>query len=180
MPSLRKEREAAVQSLTSEFDGIESLIVAGYVGVKTPELNELRGKLKPLKAKCQIVKNRLAKIALKNRGIDDSFAEFFTGQSALIIQKGDAVAGFKVLVDFEKSHENLKIRGGLIGGKVVKPAEIKAMANLPSRKVLLSQLVGRMMGPVQGMHNVLSAHLRNLASVLDQIAKSKEKSGPSA
>ena len=60
MPSLRKEREESVQTLTQDFDGLEGLVVAGYVGVKTPELNELRGKLRPIKAKCQIVKNRLA------------------------------------------------------------------------------------------------------------------------
>jgi large subunit ribosomal protein L10 len=71
MPSLRKDRESAVHTLTKDFEGIEGLVVAGYVGVKTPELNELRGKLRPLKAKCQIVKNRLAKIALKNKGIDE-------------------------------------------------------------------------------------------------------------
>jgi ribosomal protein L10 len=71
-------------------------------GVKTQELNELRTKLRPLQARCQIVKNRLAKIALKNKGIDVGFGDYFKGQSALIIQKGDAVAGLKVLVEFEK------------------------------------------------------------------------------
>ena len=175
MPSLRKEREESVQTLTQDFDGLEGLVVAGYVGVKTPELNELRGKLRPIKAKCQIVKNRLAKIALKNKGIDGAFSDFFTGQSALVIQKGDAIAGLKVLVEFEKAHENWKIRAGFINGKVIKPAEIKAMASLPSRNVLLAQLLGRLQGPLQGFHGVLNAHLQNLAGALDQIAKQKEK-----
>ncbi len=54
MPSLRKERVAAVDTLTKDFDGLQGLVVAGYVGVKTQELNELRGKLRPLQARCQI------------------------------------------------------------------------------------------------------------------------------
>ncbi|MBK8574420.1 MAG: 50S ribosomal protein L10 [Elusimicrobia bacterium] len=141
MPSLRKEREAAVDTLTKEFDGLQGLVVAGYVGVKTQELNDLRGKLRPLKARCQIVKNRLAKIALKNKGIDVGFAEFFKGQSALIIQKGDAVAGLKVLVEFEKSHANMKIRAGVLDGKVFNVGQLKAVASLPPRPVLLSQLL---------------------------------------
>ncbi len=174
MPSLRKDRESAVQTLTKDFEGIEGLVVAGYVGVKTPELNELRGKLRPLKAKCQIVKNRLAKIALKNTGIADNFGKLFTGQSALIIQRGDAIASLKVIMEFEKAHENVKVRGGLLNGKVMKPAEMKAVASLPPRPVLLATLLARLQGPLTGLAGVLSADLRNLANLLDQVAKKKE------
>lgn len=174
MPSLRKDRESAVQTLAQDFEGIEGLVVAGYVGVKTPELNELRSKLRPLKAKCQIVKNRLAKIALKNKGISEDFSKLFTGQSALIIQKGDAVASLKVIMEFEKAHENVKVRGGLLNGKVMKPAEMKAVASLPPRNVLLATLLARLQGPLTGLAGVLTADLRNLANMLDQIAKKKE------
>ncbi len=177
MPSLRKDREVAVDTLTKEFDGLQGLVVAGYVGVKTQELNELRGKLRPHKARCQIVKNRLAKIALKNKGIDLGFSEFFKGQSALIIQKGDAIAGLKVLVDFEKTHANMKIRAGVIDGKVFNVSELKAVAGLPSRTVLLSQLLARLQGPLTQFAGAITADLRNLASLFDQIAKQKEKAG---
>lgn len=177
MPSLRKDREATVDLLTKDFEGVQGLVVAGYVGVKTPELNELRAKLRPSQSKCQIVKNRLAKLALKNRGIDDSYGEFFKGQSALVIQRGDTVAGLKVLVDFEKAHENFKIRAGFVDGKVMKPADIKAMASLPSRQTLIAQLAANLQGPVQRLHTVMSAAMRNLAVVLEQTAKHKEKAG---
>lgn len=175
MPSLRKEREAAVDTLTKEFDGLQGLVVAGYVGVKTQELNDLRGKLRPLKARCQIVKNRLAKIALKNKGIDVGFAEFFKGQSALIIQKGDAVAGLKVLVEFEKSHANMKIRAGVLDGKVFNVGQLKMVASLPPRPVLLSQLLASLQGPLSQFASVITADLRNLASLLEQVGRKKEK-----
>jgi large subunit ribosomal protein L10 len=153
---------------------VNSLVVAEYVGVKTPELNELRSKLRPVQGKCQIVKNRLAKIALKNRGIDDAFAEFFKGQSALVIQKGDAIAGLKVVVDFEKAHSNWKIRAGYLDGKVLKSAEVKAVASLPGRQTLLGMLAAGLNSPIQKLHGVMNAHLRNLVGVLDQVGKKKE------
>jgi large subunit ribosomal protein L10 len=177
MPSLRKDREVAVDTLTKELEGLEGLVVADFVGVKTIELNELRGKLKPLKGRCQIVKNRLAKIALKNRGIDVGFAEFFKGQSALFIQKGDAFAGLKVIVDFERTNAKLKIRGGIVDGKVLNAGDLKAMASLPPRPILLAQLLARLQGPLTQLAGVLTADLRNLASVLDQVAKKKGQAG---
>jgi ribosomal protein L10 len=78
----------------------------------------------------------LAKIALKNKGIDIGFSEFFKGQSALIIQKGDAIAGLKVLVEFEKTHANMKIRAGVLTAKFLMAADLKAVAGLPPRPVL--------------------------------------------
>ena len=174
MPSLRKEREEAVAALTGELKDIECLVVAGYVGVKTPELNELRDKLRPVKSRCSVVKNSLAKIALKGAGINGGFSDFFDGQSALVIQKGDALASLKVLVDFEKAHANFKIRAGHMAGRVMKPAEIKVMAGLPSKPVLLSVLLSRLQGPLQGLHHAMSAHLQQLAVAFDQVAKKKE------
>lgn len=174
MPSLRKEREDIVETLTKEMQSVGGLVVAGYVGVKTPELNELRAKLRPLNTRCSIVKNTLAKIALKNAGINGGFSDHFDGQSALVIQKGDPMDSFKVLVDFEKAHANFKIRAGHMGGLTLNNAQIKAMAGLPTKKVLLSMLLSRLQGPLQGLHSVMSAHLGGLARALDQVAKKKE------
>jgi large subunit ribosomal protein L10 len=174
MARLRKEREALVETLTRDFEGVEGIVVAGYVGVKTAELNDLRGKLRPLEGRCRIVKNRLAKIAFKNRGIDPTLANFCEGQSALIFQKKDTLAGLKVLVDFEKTHANLKIRGGYLFGKIVNTANLKTMAFLPPRAVLLSQLLARLQSPVAGLAGVLTGDLRKLASLLEQVAKKKE------
>ena len=101
MPSLRKDREESVAALTNELKEIDGLVVAGYVGVKTPELNELRDKLRPLKCRCAVVKNTLAKLALKGAGIEGGLDGFFDGQSALVLQKGDMIASMKILVDFE-------------------------------------------------------------------------------
>jgi large subunit ribosomal protein L10 len=177
MPSLRKEREDVVADLTKDLESVGGLVVAGYVGVKTPELNELRDKLRPLNSRCTVVKNTLAKIALKNAGVNGGFSDHFDGQSALVIQKGDALASLKVLVDFEKAHANFKIRAGHMEGRTLSVAEVKAMAALPTKKVLLSMLLSRLQGPLQGFHSVLTGPVRYLASALDQAAKKKAAAG---
>ena len=177
MPSLRKEREEAVATLSRELkEDLQGLVVAGYANVKTPELNELRGKLRPLRARCSVVKNSLAKLALKNAGVNGSFGDFFQGPSALVIQKGDPLVSLKALVDFERAHVNFKIRAGHMNGRVMNVAEIKAIASLPSKTVLLAQLLGRLQGPLYGFRGVLEAHLRYLINALEQASKKKEAS----
>jgi large subunit ribosomal protein L10 len=173
MPSTKKERIESVNVLTKDLEKTQGLVVAGYVGVKTPELNELRDKLRPIKGRCMIVKNTLAKIALKNRGIA-GMEGFFEGQSALVLQNGDTVASLKVLVDFEKGHSNLKIRAGYLNGHVMKAAEIKIMAALPTKNVLMAQMLRGMQTPVSKLQSVMSAPLRYLASAMDKVAKSRE------
>ncbi|HRY29482.1 MAG TPA: 50S ribosomal protein L10 [Elusimicrobiota bacterium] len=177
MPSVRKEREASVALLTKAFEDVQGLVVSEYTGMKTPELNELRSKLRPLKGECRIVKNTLVQIALKNSGIE-KFGEYFTGPSALVIQRGDAVTSLKVVIDFSKQHENLKVRAGYLNGQILSAAELKAVAALPPRIVLLSQLAGGLQGPLSRFHGVLSASLRNLATALDQVSKKKAAAAP--
>jgi ribosomal protein L10 len=79
MPSLRKDREAAVDTLTKEFDGLQGLVVAGYVGVKTQELNELRGKLRPAQSAMPDREKSVGENCVKNKGIDAGFGDFFKG-----------------------------------------------------------------------------------------------------
>jgi large subunit ribosomal protein L10 len=177
MPSTRKQREETVATLTEDFKDVNGLVVAEYAGVKTPELNELRAQLRPLKGECHIVKNTLTKIALKNKGLED-FGQYFEGMSALVLQRGDAVETTKVLVNFQKQHENLKIRAGYLNGQVLQAGQIKALAALPSRPVLLAQLLGNLQSPLSKFQGVMSAPLRYLASALDQVAKKKEKEAP--
>ncbi len=174
MTTFRKQREKEISDLEKDLENSQGLVVASYDKVKTPELNELRNKLRPLKSKCRIVKNTLTQIALKNKGIND-FGQYFKNQSALVIQKGDTVASLKILVDFQKEHENLKIRAGYIDEKILNSADIKAMADLPPKPILLSQLLANFQGPVTRFAGVLSAPMRYLANVLDQVAKRKEE-----
>jgi large subunit ribosomal protein L10 len=178
MPSTRKQREETVAQLSKDLENVQGLVVAEYKGVKTPELNELRGRLRPLKSTCRVVKNTLAKRALKNSGIA-GIDPFFDGQSALIIQKGDAMASFKVVVEFERGHENYKIRAGYMNGQVLKPAELKVLAALPPKNVLIARFLWGLQSPVTRFAGVLSAPLRYLVCAFDQVAKQNQQGAKS-
>ncbi|HOW28954.1 MAG TPA: 50S ribosomal protein L10 [Elusimicrobiota bacterium] len=176
MATTKKQRQETVEKLTETLKGASGLVLAEYQGLKTQEFEELRAKLRPLKGECKIVKNTLTKRALKNMGLEE-FNSFFKGQSALIIEKNDVINSTKLVVEFSKAHENLKIRGGVVDGRVMKSEEIKVLASLPPKEVLLARLLGNLKSPLSRLHGALTGPVRYLASALSQVSKKKESSG---
>ena len=110
-----------------------------------------------------------------------ALADKLEGPTAIVLERGDAIAAMKIVFEFAKTHESLKIQGGFFDGKVVTDKELKAIASLPSRNVLLSQLLGTLQAPMVNLVSVLQAPMRDLVGVLDQIAKKapESKSEPS-
>jgi large subunit ribosomal protein L10 len=168
MPTELKKK--TVDTLTQEAKDCTGLIITAFKGLKTTEINEFRAKLKPLKGTYRIVKNSLTRIALKNAGME-ALAEALKGPSAIVIEKGDPVATIKIVFDFAKSHENIKVSAGYLDGKVVSDKELKAISTLPAREVLIAHLLGTLQAPMVNLVSVLQAPMRDLVGVLDQIAK---------
>jgi large subunit ribosomal protein L10 len=164
----KKEKEALVEELTAKLKENSGVVLTEYQGMTVAEISELRAKLRPLKCEYAVVKNTLSKIALKNAGLE-SFAGLFTGPTAIAIEKGDPVAPAKVILDFTKDHAKLKIKAGLLGKKVLSPAEVKALAALPTKEVLIGKLLGVLQSPMYGFVNVLQGNIRSLAYVLEAI-----------
>jgi large subunit ribosomal protein L10 len=127
-----------------------------------------------LKCEYTVLKNTLSRIALKNAGLE-SFAENFNGPTALAIENGDPVAAAKVLIEFSKEHAKLKLKAGMLGDKVLSIQEIKSLASLPSKEVLIGRLLGTLNAPMTNTVNVLSATTRSLVYALDAIRKQKEQ-----
>ena len=175
MPTESKKK--TVEKITKEAKESTGLIVTAFKGIKTTEINEFRAKLRPLKGEYRIVKNSLTRIALKNAGLE-ALAEALQGPTAIVIERGDPVATIKAVFEFAKSHENIKINAGYLDGKVLSGPQMKAISTLPSREVLLSQLLGTLQAPMVNLVSVLQAPMRDLVGVLDQIAK-KAPAAPS-
>ena len=146
------------------------VIVTQYQGMTVVELSELRSKLRAHKCEYTIVKNTLGAIALKNAGLE-SFAQFFEGPTAIAIENGDPVASAKVIIDFTKEHAKLKIKAGLLGARVLTAADVKALAALPSREVLIAQILGTLQAPIANFANVLQGTIRKFVYVLDAVQK---------
>jgi large subunit ribosomal protein L10 len=172
MPTAQKTK--VVETFEKEARESTGLIVTSFKALKTVEFNEMRAKLRPLKGNYRVVKNSLTRIALKNAGLT-ALAEMFDGPTAIVIERGDAIATTKAVFEFAKSHENLKIHGGLFDGKVVSAKELKEIASLPTKEVLIATLLGTLQAPLVNLLSVLSAPLRELVNVLDAVAKKEEK-----
>ena len=167
----KKDKVSEIQTQAQQSLGF---IVTSYGGLKTVDINEFRLKIRPFKAEYRVVKNSLTKIALKNAGYE-ALGNMLSGPSAVVIERGDTVGTLKAIFEFAKTHEALKVMGGCLEGKVLTGKELKTLSSLPSREVLISQLLGVLQGPATNLVNVLQATTRNLVNVLDAVAKKSEQ-----
>ena len=169
-----KKNVEGVKALEKKFKESPNLVVTTYQGLTTPELNDLRAKLKPLNSEYGIVKNTLTRIALKNVGLE-KFADHFTGPTAVAFQSGDPAALSKIIVDFSKTNDKFKIVAGYLGGRFLTSNEIKVLATLPSREVLLARIAMLFNSPMQRIATVLNAPIQKLALVLKSLEQQKAK-----
>ncbi len=170
MAKTRKEKEELVKSLEEKLDKAKSAVFVDYKGLKVAESEELRGKIRANDSEIMVIKNRLAKIALKNKGIEVD-EDIFSRPVAITLSYQDEVAGAKEIDTFAKSHENLEILGGILENGFISADKVKQLAALPSREQLHAKVVGTIAAPLSGMVNVLQGNIRGLVNVLSQIKK---------
>lgn len=170
---LRSEKVTEIQDITARLRGAKAVIVANFRGLTVEALTKLRQDIGKADGQIKVVKNRLAKRALAEvptAGVE----EHLRGPSALATATKDPVPLAKALVDFAKDHEQLEIKGGCVEGQVLTLERLKALALLPSRAVLLAQLLGVMQGTARNLASVLAAVPRSVVTVLQAIADSKK------
>jgi len=162
----KEKKEQIVQQLAEMLAESEIIIVTDYRGLTVSELSELRQQLRDSGIRYRVVKNTLATFAATNAG-RPQLAELLTGPTALAFGHDDVVQPAKILADYQKTAATpLKIKGGLLGSRVLSSREIAALAALPPRQVLIARLMGTLQGPVATLHSVLATNLRNLLWIL--------------
>src|SRR5687768_14933713 len=137
----RAEKEAKVREIAGELEGSQAAILAGYRGLTVQEAAELRGALIEVDTRFSVVKNSLAMLAVKEAGHEDLVA-FFDGPTALAFVKGDPVPAAKRMVEQAKRFPVIDIRGGFAEGRVLSADEIRTLAALDSREVMLAKIAG--------------------------------------
>jgi len=163
----RPDKAAAVAELVDEFRSSDGAVLTEYRGLTVKQLQDLRRALGE-NASYAVVKNTLTKIAAEEAGVD-AFRDLLQGPSAIAFIKGDAVEAAKSLRDFAKANSPLVIKGGVLDGKPLTPAEIAKIADLESREVLLAKLAGAMkasMGNAAAVFNALPVKAAQLAEAL--------------
>ena len=174
------EKVATVADLTERFQTSSGAVLANYRGLTVAQLAELRRSLGE-QATFSVVKNTLTKIAAAEAGVADQLGDLLTGPSAIAFVKGDVVEAAKGLRDFAKANPALEIKGGVIDGKSMTPAEIERLADLESRDVLLAMLAGAMKASMANAAATLAAlptQMARLAAALE--AKWQAEDGPAA
>jgi large subunit ribosomal protein L10 len=168
----KPQKIEAVKNLKEKFQRSKCIIITEYQGLTVGEMTDLRARLRKEQVEFKVVKNRLAKIALREAGLD-SMDEFLKGMKAVALGMADPVAPAKVLVPYAKDNEKLKIVAGLMDNQRLSPAQIAELSNLPSRDVLLGRMVGSLMSPIQRFAFVLHQSMAKVVYALDAVARKK-------
>lgn len=170
-----ESKKQAVQEIQSRLQDASLIVFTDYRGLNVGEMNELRGKFKTVGAEYKVLKNTLTRFALNNTGLEE-LIPYTEGPNAILFTSGEPVEPAKILFDFAKTHKNLEVKAGLLEGKVIGVDQIKGLSTLPSREVLVAQVLGGLQAPLYGFAYVLQANLSGLVRALDAIREQKEAS----
>ena len=173
MSEARAEKAAVVAEVRDKFAASHSVIVTEYRGLSVGALAKLRRTLRPLGAEYKVYKNTLVKIAARD-GAMSAVDNMVTGPVAITFVQGEVSAVAKALRDFAKENDKLKLKGGVVDGKTVDAKGLKALADLPSREVMLAKFAGLLKAPMANTAYMLSALPRKAAYGLKALVEQKE------
>jgi large subunit ribosomal protein L10 len=162
MENPRPDKVAVVDEVREKFDEADAAILTEYRGLKVKELADLRRALRVNGGEYKVYKNTLIRLATNELGLGE-LDPMLEGPTAIAFVKGDAAAVAKSLRDFSRTNALLVLKGGVLGKKVINAGETAALAELPSRDVLLARIAGGLAAPLQQFAGLLQALPRNLA-----------------
>ncbi|NRA67108.1 MAG: 50S ribosomal protein L10 [Pseudobacteriovorax sp.] len=171
----RSSKEQLKTAVAEQFRKSNAVIVAEYRGLTVSEMTDLRVKLRESTAEFMVLKNRVAKKAVEEDGLESlkDFSNSFVGPVGVVCAFGDSAQATKTILEFAKEHPKLIIKSGHMDGSTVNVEELKAIADLPSKEVLLGQIVGSLVSPHRGLLGVLNGVSRNLVQVINAIKETK-------
>lgn len=168
-----QSKQALVDEIKEKIQGAQSIVLVNYRGLSVEEVTELRSKYREANVDYKVYKNTMMRRAFQDLGID-GLDEILKGPSAIAFGMEDPASAAKISAEFAEDHEALEVKAGFVDGKVLSVEEVDALAKLPSKEVLIAQVLGGLNAPIQGLANVMNGTLSGFARVLAQIAEKKE------
>lgn len=167
-----KEKQAIVAELAEKMRNASAGVLVDYKGITVENDTKLRRELRQAGVEYAVVKNTLTRFAAREVGFD-ALDEHLNGTSALAISPSDPVAAAKILCEYAKKNDKFKIKAGFVDGKLITAEEVKALAELPPKEVLIAKVLGGFNAPISGFVNVLNGNIRGLAVALNAIVEQK-------
>jgi large subunit ribosomal protein L10 len=167
------QKAAVVTEVSKKLAASDAALITEFRGMTVGSLAKLRRALRVHGAEYKVYKNTLARFGAKEAGVE-GLVDLLNGPSAITFVKGDASIVAKTLRDHAKVDQLLILKGGVIGGKTVSAVDLKLIADLPSREVLLAQLAGMLQAPLNKTANLLQAPMRRVAYGLKSLLESKD------
>ena len=175
----RAQKEEQIAEFKEKFERANSFYVADYRGLDVPAVNELRSKIHVEGGgdyEYRVLKNAVLRRAVE--GLDASeVKEHFNGPTVVALSYGDPIGLARILSDFSKAHDVFELKGGILEGKAISPAEIRTIATLPTLDGLRGMLVGLLQAPAAKLARLMNAPAGQLARVVEARRKSLEEAG---
>lgn len=172
MPIKKAEKQEILNEIRDKFGDSKVAILANYRGLDVSSITRLRRKLRESNSELKVVKNTLIRIIAKEIGLE-GLEPYLEGPTAIAFSAGDPVAPAKVLLELTREFKQLEIKGGMLEGRVIRESEVRKLAELPAREVLLGNVAGGIQAPLYGLVNVLQGSIRNLVYVLEAVRNQK-------
>ncbi len=170
----RVSKDLIIKEIEKELKRGEPFFVVRHDTVPAAAIDKLRAKLRAAKTRYFVVKNTLGQKAFERAKLTE-FNDHIQGACGIAFTSGDVVGSSKALMEFAKENEKFKVQAGYMQGRMMTSDQVKVLASLPSREVLLSKVLGGMQAPISGFVNVLAGTLRKLVNVVDAIQKKKSQ-----
>jgi large subunit ribosomal protein L10 len=168
----KQTKVEVVAQVTQATETAKAIVLAGFSGLTVAAETQLRREVRAVNGKYQVVRNSLVRRSLNEAQLN-ALGDSLSGNNAIVYTDNDTVALMKAICDFAKTNKSISIKGGVLGGLALSENDVKAMADLPSREVLLSKLANVLQSPISGLATVLNACTKNLAVVIKAVADQK-------
>lgn len=173
----KDQKSAFVDELQEKLDGANGFYLTDFTGMNVKQMTQFRVRLRQQGLDYVVVKNTLAQRAVANLELPD-IASFFNGPTGLVIGRDDAVAAAKVITDFAKEFDNKPgVKLGVVDRREVAPEQVKQLAEMPPREVLLGQLAGGLQQPMSRLVGGMSQLMAGFARAVDGLRQQRETSG---
>lgn len=169
-----EQKKQVVQEIKEKLEKSESVVLMDYQGLNVADVTDLRKQCRENNVEYKVYKNTMLRFALHEFGVE-GLDEYLEGTNAVAFAYEDPSSAAKVAYKFAKGNDKLEIKVGLVSKDIFDVNQLKQLSKLPSKEVLIAQVLGGLNGPIQGFANVLNGTMKGLVVALNQIAEQKAK-----